>query len=270
MADSLFSSSSLLPTSPALSTEDLLDPTFLQNLPDLGPTMDDMLAFDQFLTFDEEPKIQQAQGPPTPPPSSPLPTSPMATPSVHKRPVRRLECFNCHVTKTPLWRRTPDRAHSLCNACGLYYKQYNQHRPLHIRQKTPTKKQQAQQATLAATAAVAASFLRPFLLAAPPAEGCCYSCYPSPQCYCGNLLNKIPKVRPLAIRKRPLEEEEDGCDNSQLKQSHILSPEMDDMRFKILLSTMNSQQMHGFLEMLERRCKAVRDALRDEQPNAAQ
>src|SRR3954454_10720353 len=25
--------------------------------------------------------------------------------------------------------------HSLCNACGLYYKQYNTHRPLHIRNK---------------------------------------------------------------------------------------------------------------------------------------
>ncbi|RUS13563.1 hypothetical protein BC937DRAFT_95130 [Endogone sp. FLAS-F59071] len=51
------------------------------------------------------------------------------------RPPRSLECFNCHVTKTPLWRRTPDRMHSLCNACGLYYKQYNTHRPLHIRHK---------------------------------------------------------------------------------------------------------------------------------------
>ncbi|KAI8641963.1 hypothetical protein BD408DRAFT_417426 [Parasitella parasitica] len=55
-------------------------------------------------------------------------------PKANKTP-RQLECFNCHVTKTPLWRRTPDRAHSLCNACGLYYKQYNTHRPLHIRQK---------------------------------------------------------------------------------------------------------------------------------------
>lgn len=51
------------------------------------------------------------------------------------RPPRTLECFNCHVTHTPLWRRTPDRMHSLCNACGLYYKQYNYHRPLNIRQK---------------------------------------------------------------------------------------------------------------------------------------
>ncbi|KAI9240775.1 MAG: hypothetical protein BYD32DRAFT_359744, partial [Podila humilis] len=46
-----------------------------------------------------------------------------------------LECFNCKVTQTPLWRRTLDRKHSLCNACGLYYKQYNGHRPLHIRHK---------------------------------------------------------------------------------------------------------------------------------------
>lgn len=51
------------------------------------------------------------------------------------KPPRQLECFNCGVTKTPLWRRTPDRMHSLCNACGLYYKQYNTHRPLHIRNK---------------------------------------------------------------------------------------------------------------------------------------
>ncbi|KAK5799319.1 hypothetical protein F5H01DRAFT_284758, partial [Linnemannia elongata] len=45
------------------------------------------------------------------------------------RPPRALECFNCKVTQTPLWRRTLDRKHSLCNACGLYYKQYNGHRP---------------------------------------------------------------------------------------------------------------------------------------------
>ncbi|KAK3817245.1 MAG: GATA zinc finger-domain-containing protein, partial [Benniella sp.] len=39
-------------------------------------------------------------------------------------------CHNCGVTKTPLWRRTVDRQHSLCNACGLYYKQYKTNRPL--------------------------------------------------------------------------------------------------------------------------------------------
>ncbi|KAG0371083.1 hypothetical protein BGZ54_000531 [Gamsiella multidivaricata] len=51
---------------------------------------------------------------------------------------RQLECFNCKVTQTPLWRRTPDRKHSLCNACGLYFKQYGAHRPLNARHKLPT------------------------------------------------------------------------------------------------------------------------------------
>lgn len=39
-------------------------------------------------------------------------------------------CHNCGITKTPLWRRTPDKRHSLCNACGLYLKQYQIMRPL--------------------------------------------------------------------------------------------------------------------------------------------
>ncbi|KAF9107658.1 hypothetical protein BGX27_008648 [Mortierella sp. AM989] len=51
---------------------------------------------------------------------------------------RQLTCFNCNVTQTPLWRRTPDRQHSLCNACGLYYKQYGAHRPLNVRHKLPS------------------------------------------------------------------------------------------------------------------------------------
>ncbi|KAF9432198.1 hypothetical protein BGZ76_011140 [Entomortierella beljakovae] len=55
-----------------------------------------------------------------------------------KLPPRQPECFNCKVTQTPLWRRTPDRMHSLCNACGLYYKQYGAHRPLNVRHKLST------------------------------------------------------------------------------------------------------------------------------------
>ncbi|KAF9434286.1 hypothetical protein BGZ76_008267 [Entomortierella beljakovae] len=51
---------------------------------------------------------------------------------------RQLTCYNCNVTQTPLWRRTPDRQHSLCNACGLYYKQYGAHRPLNVRHKLPS------------------------------------------------------------------------------------------------------------------------------------
>ncbi|KAG4087456.1 hypothetical protein H8356DRAFT_1281595 [Neocallimastix lanati (nom. inval.)] len=50
---------------------------------------------------------------------------------------RKITCYNCHTDTTPLWRRTPDRLHSLCNACGLYYKQYKTHRPLNLQHKTP-------------------------------------------------------------------------------------------------------------------------------------
>jgi hypothetical protein len=72
--------------------------------------------------------------------------------ATHKtiRPPRHLECFNCKVTKTPLWRRSTDRTKTLCNACGLYYKQYNQHRPLHVRHKSTSNvvhQQQQQQQT---------------------------------------------------------------------------------------------------------------------------
>ncbi|KAG2175518.1 hypothetical protein INT43_001165 [Umbelopsis isabellina] len=55
-----------------------------------------------------------------------------------KGPPGSMECFNCNVTKTSLWRYTSDGAHILCNACGLYYKEYESHRPLHIRQKPIT------------------------------------------------------------------------------------------------------------------------------------
>ncbi|KAL1918698.1 uncharacterized protein VTP21DRAFT_2720 [Calcarisporiella thermophila] len=107
------------------------------------------------------PSLPASAPPPTPAPKEePLPTPPDSSPEKKSAPAcvpaqppaakedrrpsktlnrrnstkaaRSLECFNCHVTKTPLWRRTPDRKHSLCNACGLYFKQYKQHRPLHF------------------------------------------------------------------------------------------------------------------------------------------
>lgn len=41
-------------------------------------------------------------------------------------------CSNCGTTKTPLWRRAPDGT-LICNACGLYYKANNHHRPVHLK-----------------------------------------------------------------------------------------------------------------------------------------
>ncbi|KAI8900862.1 hypothetical protein BC833DRAFT_548791 [Globomyces pollinis-pini] len=44
----------------------------------------------------------------------------------------RLKCANCFTTETPLWRRDVN-GKSICNACGLYYKLHQCHRPLKTR-----------------------------------------------------------------------------------------------------------------------------------------
>ncbi|CAO3680533.1 unnamed protein product [Rhizopus microsporus] len=43
-----------------------------------------------------------------------------------------IRCYNCDVTTTPLWRRDDD-GNTICNACGLYYKLHNVHRPLSLK-----------------------------------------------------------------------------------------------------------------------------------------
>lgn len=127
--------------SPTLSNEDN-DLSFLQNISAAGggfhiPQQD---GFDQFVQFEGEEEEEDDEEEEEEEDEVIKSKKKVETKKSAKsnRSPRQLECFNCHVTKTPLWRRTPDRAHSLCNACGLYYKQYNTHRPLHIRQKHQT------------------------------------------------------------------------------------------------------------------------------------
>lgn len=43
---------------------------------------------------------------------------------------RNLVCNNCKTTSTPLWRRSNCKSFNLCNACGLYEKQYGEQRPV--------------------------------------------------------------------------------------------------------------------------------------------
>lgn len=42
------------------------------------------------------------------------------------------QCSNCGTTKTPLWRRAPDGT-LICNACGLYLRSNNSHRPVNLK-----------------------------------------------------------------------------------------------------------------------------------------
>ncbi|OAD75157.1 GATA-type zinc finger transcription factor, partial [Phycomyces blakesleeanus NRRL 1555(-)] len=43
-----------------------------------------------------------------------------------------LMCANCRTTTTPLWRRD-EAGNTICNACGLYYKLHNVHRPVSMK-----------------------------------------------------------------------------------------------------------------------------------------
>lgn len=43
--------------------------------------------------------------------------------SIHNSPViKERRCLNCFCSSTPMWRRGPDGAASLCNACGVKWK----------------------------------------------------------------------------------------------------------------------------------------------------
>lgn len=169
-----------------------------------------------------------------------------------QKPPRQMECFNCHVTKTPLWRRTPDRAHSLCNACGLYYKQYGHHRPLHVRQKQQTTATKQPNATMATPA------LTPLTTPVIESTTTCSTCH---QSITGQQCTTCQK----GAKRVHEEEEEEGPQKKvalfpAVTQSKALS-EIDDTRFKTLLSRMNKQQMVGFLGMLEKRCAILRSIL---------
>ncbi|KAJ7914593.1 hypothetical protein B0H13DRAFT_2002138 [Mycena leptocephala] len=66
----------------------------------------------------------------TPPPISHTPSTASGSRRGHAdQGTPKKECFHCHVTSTPLWRREPATQRPLCNACGLYLQQRNKLRP---------------------------------------------------------------------------------------------------------------------------------------------
>ncbi|KAI8805129.1 hypothetical protein BJ742DRAFT_658586, partial [Cladochytrium replicatum] len=48
------------------------------------------------------------------------------------QPKSLINCVNCGTANTPLWRRD-ERGNPICNACGLYYRLHNSHRPVSLK-----------------------------------------------------------------------------------------------------------------------------------------
>ncbi|KAJ3835498.1 hypothetical protein F5878DRAFT_543062, partial [Lentinula raphanica] len=46
--------------------------------------------------------------------------------------IHTAQCYNCHTTATPLWRKD-DEGKTVCNACGLYYKLHGSARPISMK-----------------------------------------------------------------------------------------------------------------------------------------
>ncbi|CEI94994.1 Putative Siderophore regulation protein [Rhizopus microsporus] len=56
-------------------------------------------------------------------------------------------CANCHTTTTPLWRRN-EAGLPICNACGLYFKLHNVHRPMTMKRSTIKRRKRVTAANL--------------------------------------------------------------------------------------------------------------------------
>ncbi|ORZ26080.1 hypothetical protein BCR42DRAFT_401538 [Absidia repens] len=189
-------------------------------------------------------------------------------PAKKTRTPRQLECFNCHVTKTPLWRRTPDRAHSLCNACGLYYKQYGAHRPLHVRQKQVTKPVTTNHAAMAPLTPPFGKLMDPTMMmnkelkplaSKPLLLPAIHQQQQQQQSYGGVGLKRSFDTMASTTTNSVVDGEEETTWMEKNKKQKDLTEEDD--RFKGLLARMNQDQMHGFLDMLERRCVILRSVL---------
>ncbi|KAI9024975.1 hypothetical protein CLU79DRAFT_745661 [Phycomyces nitens] len=59
------------------------------------------------------------------------------------------QCANCNTTNTPLWRRDAQGS-TICNACGLYYKLHNVHRPITMKRTTIKRRKRVTASGLAA------------------------------------------------------------------------------------------------------------------------
>ncbi|KAH7052872.1 hypothetical protein BKA57DRAFT_368848, partial [Linnemannia elongata] len=181
---------------------------------------------------------------------------------------RKLVCFNCNVTQTPLWRRTPDRRHSLCNACGLYYKQYGAHRPLNVRHKLPTVLADMYSEALLRPAEQ--KITPPLMTAKQGIE--CANCSQTqtplwrkndagePICNACGLYAKLHKrARPVTMRKSKISRRRRDWGGNLAQQAQAQAQAL--AMFSDMVSQMNAHQMNRFLSILESRCGVLRNRL---------
>ncbi|KAF9305287.1 putative electron transfer flavoprotein subunit [Mortierella antarctica] len=64
---------------------------------------------------------------------------------------QNLICANCRTTTTPLWRRDSS-GNTICNACGLYFKLHNVHRPVTMKRAVIKRRKPAPTTTASASA----------------------------------------------------------------------------------------------------------------------
>lgn len=125
-------------------------------------------------------------------------------------------CHNCGVTKTPLWRRTPDKRHSLCNACGLYLKQYKIMRPLGPRNRNQTVKKDEEHLVCSNCEATKTSLWRKD----EHGQVICNAC---------GLYHKLHgKARPITMRKEKISRRKRyrnlAPDSPELQSPQVVSP----------------------------------------------
>ncbi|KAK3805941.1 MAG: GATA zinc finger-domain-containing protein [Benniella sp.] len=194
------------------------------------------------------------------------------------KPSRQLVCFNCQVTQTPLWRRTPDRKHSLCNACGLYYKQYGAHRPLNVRHKLSSVLIDPRLAALPyarPSAQTTPKKTTPPLMTAKQGIACA-NCSQTqtplwrkndagePICNACGLYAKLHnRARPVTMRKTKITRRRRDWGGNlahQAKaQAHALA--LFHAQFADIVEQMNAHQMNRFLSILETRCGVLRNRI---------
>ncbi|KAI8085678.1 hypothetical protein BDF21DRAFT_336801 [Thamnidium elegans] len=170
---------------------------------------------------------------------------------------KHLQCFNCKVTKTPLWRRTPDRTQTLCNACGLYYKQYNQHRPLHVRHK-PSSPSSPPVTTVSDEPLIECinclQTKTPLWRKNEHGEPICNAC--------GLYAKLHNKNRPVEMRKSTIQRRRRDWGIEANEYISVVEPTtFENDKFASMLLEMDRNQMEGFLGMLEQKCDLLRTVL---------